>query len=208
VFSEEFIHMTISLKRFGLAVAVLGLVAGAVGRTEAALLIYTDQGTGSGSLGSTPFTDALVTVSFTGDTTNVISEAGFGFRNLIGTATVTVAGVGTATFTDSMEAFVNQPSLFAGIGDTTLGTSVLATDTSPLFATYDLKGPIGPISGTAFFNVDVSFPTTLGGFVLNSIPGDTSFTATVPEPASLILAGTAALMGLGSAWRHRKRATA
>src|SRR5438874_1837668 len=73
-------------------------------------ITYTDQVIGSGKLGATTFTDALVTVTFTGDTSNVIPGSGFvDFIITVGTATVNVQGVGTATLiNDNYAAAVSE----------------------------------------------------------------------------------------------------
>jgi hypothetical protein len=158
---------------------------------------YTEQAIASGTLGGSSFTSALVTIVFTGDTVNVTGGGGF-FTNAVGIATVTVGGIGTATFTDSMEAFDNQifgPPAAAGIGDITVPGSVLDTFNT-VFASYDLTSSIGPVPGGSFIRPDLTFGTTLGGLNISSA-GDSTFTAVVsssatPEPTSL------ALVGLGS----------
>jgi hypothetical protein len=199
--------MRISTKRFGMAVAILGLMVCAAERADATQITYTDQGTISGSLGASAFTNALVTVSFTGDTANVTGGLGF-WSNSVGTATVTVAGVGTATFTDSMFAFDNQSARFAGIASQ--AGSVLDTDTSPLFDTYDLKTAIGPVTGAVFFRPDLTYGTTLGSLHFASVTGDTTFTATtgvaaVPEPSTILGASVAVLLGSFYSLRRRKQ---
>ena len=79
-------------------------------------------------MGGIGFTDKLVTVVFTGDTGDVVGHGHGFFSDSVGTATVTVDGFATATFTDVMEAFDNQNFSLAaaGIADTTSG-SVLDT---------------------------------------------------------------------------------
>jgi hypothetical protein len=192
------------------SVLVAAVVAMA-GVARADQITYTDQAIASGSLGGTTFSDALVTVSFTGDTSNVFDDGGI-LRNLIGTGTVTVAGIGTVAFTDSIQAFVNQGDDFVGIADTTLGpVSILDTDTNPAWETYDLKSAIGPLSGAPFINPGQAFGTASGSFILNSVSGDSTFTAaiggqTVPEPSTLALSGIAAFVGLGMWMRRRKNA--
>src|SRR5690348_16425412 len=76
---------------------------------HAGAITYTEQATATGSLGANSFTTALVTITFSGDTLNVTNPLTGIFRNMVGTATVTVAGIiGAATFTDTMGAVDNQ----------------------------------------------------------------------------------------------------
>jgi hypothetical protein len=157
-----------------------------IGVGLASPITYTDQFVASGSLGIASFTDALVIISFTGDTTNV-TEPSTVFYNELGTATVNITGIGTATFTDVMAAFDNPLTTppATGIGDFTLGASVLATGNSD-FGSYDLQSSIGPLSGESFFRSDLTFNTSLGDFNI-ATGGQSTFTAVtspVPEPAS------------------------
>jgi hypothetical protein len=79
--------------------------------------------------------------------------------------------------------------LAAGISD--LGESLLVLDTqNQVFATYDMKSPIGPVGGTPGFNPNFAFPTTLGTFAIFSA-SDPTFTAVVPEATMPILVCTA-----------------
>jgi len=148
---------------------------------EATPITYTVTGIASGALGASAFTNALVTVALVGDTAFVGNDSG--------SATVTVSGVGTAAFTDTMVVTDNFDNPSAQISDFTLDRLVFGT-VAAAFATYDRRGPIGPIVGTALINPGSLFPTTLGNFDMVSVSGNTStFTATtaVPEPASLLL---------------------
>jgi hypothetical protein len=167
-------------------------------------ITYTEQALASGTLGGHTFTNALVTLTMVGNTGTVSGGSGF-FTNTTGTFTLNVAGIGTGTFTDSMEVFDNQTfsPAAAGFGDITAGGSVLDTFNSA-FATYDLTTSIGPTSGTRFINPGLGFNTTLGVFIISSA-GDSTFTAsTVPEPSSIFLLGTG-LMGLMAMRRSRNK---
>ena len=153
----------------------------------AAPITYTEQAVATGSLGGTGFSDAAVALTFVGDTSNVFLDSGI-WRNEIGTATVTVTGIGTATFTESMEVFDNGGAMAVGVAN----PSASALDTfNPLLSAYDLQSAIGPLSGQSFIRPDITFSTNLGGFNLQ-IAGDSTFTATtVPEPSSLAMASLA-----------------
>jgi hypothetical protein len=67
---------------------------------------------------------------------------------------------------------------------------------------FDLVGNVddGNFIYAHGFTYDVNTGLTTGAFVLGG--------QFVPEPASLVMAGTAALMGLGYAWRRRRHAAA
>lgn len=176
---------------------------GEAGRLQAEPITYVEQAVASGSLGSQSFSNALVTVTFTGDTANVTGGAG-NLSNAVGEATVTVAGIGTATFTDSsVGAFVNQSRNAAGIADN--NGSILDTFNSG-FGSYNLSTPLGPLSGSPFIRPDLTFPTTLGGLRLGDA-GPSTFTAStsIPEPSSLTIFSLLGVAGFGYLrWRRRK----
>jgi hypothetical protein len=147
----------------------------------------------SGSLDGTGFTSQTVTLVLTGDTStigNPIAGVYFDF----GTATVSVSGGGTDTFTDSMAVADNQNVNVAGITDTTSSSLVLSVANSS-FATYALSTSIGPLSGGTQGNPGTSYPTVGGFFEFTSslnVDHPASFTATtgsVPEPGTLGLLG-------------------
>jgi hypothetical protein len=127
---------------------------------------YTESGTASGSIGAEGFTNALVTITFVGDTSNVQSLAPGVFINSVETVTASgsIDGVGAFTFTDSLAAFVNQfgtPGSTAGISDLTLN-EILDTVNSSVLATYGLTTAIGPVTDTSIFNPGSSYGTSDG----------------------------------------------
>jgi len=181
-------------KEAGMMFTLFGLVA------SAGPITYTEQTTGSGSLGGSSFTNALVTFVLVGDTSTIYSDAPGVFRDL-GTATVTVAGIGTAAFTDQMGFASIQAWPLAGIFDHTMGDFGLLFTIDPSLATYSLATAIGPVSSQAFYE-PLSFPTAEGDFILTgTATGVSTFNATtVPEPGSLALIG----IGLASLFACRR----
>lgn len=179
------------MRTSSLFLCLLSVAAGA----QAALITVTDQVTDSGSLDGTPFTNALVTVTFQGDTNNVTSS--FSVFSIIGTVSVNVAGLTSDTLTGTLSAY--SDTMFESGGIETVTSVVLATD-STAFATYDLNTSLGPMVGQAFIANPSDLPTAGGTLMLDLTSNQSTFTATVagssvPEPGSLLLlgAGIAAL---------------
>jgi hypothetical protein len=219
--------------------AVLIALFGFVPFAHAAPVTYVQTGTASGILGATSFTNAFVTVTVTGDTTNVVPEL-FGSFNCpfcfvnVGTTTVEIPGIGTATVTDPTAIWVfgqpvdidddpttpelpaavigtvdDPPALdsFTGLG----GTGAMA------LLGYDLTTSIGPISsallGGVGYPTELFVNTTLGAltFTSNLSSDETgTFTATVelaqvPEPTSLLLFGSGVAAFAARARRRARR---
>jgi hypothetical protein len=195
------------MTRSGLLAVAISLLAIA-NPVHADSITYAETAIGTGNLGSSPFANSLVTITLTSDTSLVAGSPG-SIQINFGTATVTVAGVGTATLTDPLLWAFNNPSVSgAGISDVTVNHLILATNNS-VFTSYDLRTAIGPISGSVGFNPGF-IPTTLGGFDLTSVFGSVStFSAVVsavPEPSTVILIGSG-LVALVCADLKRRRSS-
>jgi hypothetical protein len=160
-------------------------------------ITYTESGTASGTIGAESFTNALVTITFVGDTSNVQLFSPGVFINSVETLTASgsIDGVEAFTFTDSLAAFVNQfgtSGPTAGISDLTMD-DILDTVNSSVLATYDLTTAIGPVTDSSIFNPGSSYGTSDGALTFSDMSATSTFTATtnVPEPSSLLLLGVA-----------------
>jgi hypothetical protein len=190
--------------------AVFGLAC--YGPTKAESITYIESITTDGSLGGTAFTNSLVTLTFTADTDNVTFSQGSDlgtdftqFTNVPSTSTVTVAGVGTATFSDSISLSMFAFPTFSEFGVTDTSTSSDILDTFAVtseFAGYDLKGPLAPVSGAPGYTAGTIFETNMGVFEFTkNEPGISTVSATVPEPASAMMTA----LGIAGALSQRRR---
>src|SRR5262249_59477125 len=103
----------LSLSTATVLFGVISLVVAA----HAAPITYEVTATGTGSLGGASFSNALVTLTLSGNTSTVTHPFGSTFNNT-GTATVAVAGIGTATLTNPIVVFSNEGLAVARIEDT------------------------------------------------------------------------------------------
>ena len=123
-------------------------------------------------------------------------------------ATFSIQGIGSGTFTDLFNVFVNQNIGVAGFTDDAIEDIVDLANSA--FTTYNLKGPIGPLNTTYFFTDDgVMLGSSLGIVVFDSFSGTPTFEASegqgsTPEPGSFILFGSG-LFGLSVVVRRKLR---
>lgn len=220
-----------SVRSFTVVAAAILLLAFA-SAAPAIPIIYQETGIASGTIGGAPFTNVLVTVTLTGDTSNV-GAAAFLCPTCLsnrGTARVNVPGIGTATVTDPTGVF---SSVIPILPDTDPGQPVFpilpyvviavfdhfpALDSiigmglagSNSLLGYDLRTSIGPITsspGGVGYDPCCLIHTTLGNltFTQNLLPtGQGTFAARVPEPSSLLLLGAGAFVLAGFSLRLRQ----
>ena len=169
---------------------------------------FTESVTGSGSLGSA-FSNQLITISGTADTSGITTGVGL-YTLFLPTATITVNGFSPVTLNGGVTVFSNTFAQVAGFEAHSPTFDVLDT-VSPAFAAYMLVGAISS-SGTAQFLAGTAFATSGGSFVLDSVSGNSTFTAgaptsgIAPEPASIALFGTGLLAFAGTTRRKFCRA--
>jgi hypothetical protein len=185
-----------------LAIAVLFSVSLAA---HAAPVTYTETVTADGSLGINDFSDQLVTISGTGDTSNVaLYGPGVYFLDL-SNATVKIGTGAAVNLTDTLIAFANQGSVAGSLSEA-IG-DVLDT-TGSAFATYNLETAI-TVTGSPLINPGLAFGTSAGDFDMLTTDSNSTFTATLgssaaPEPSSLILFATG-LLGVAETARRKWR---
>jgi hypothetical protein len=194
-------------------------VAGAISAATPSLadpITYTLQFIGTGSLGTSSFTDAQVTLQFVGDTSDITPVPGFGYVNGqdTGTASVSVAGVNGGAFVMFTDTIVVLSNPVADLGPGTVGfldlsspTDIVDDTNTAVFADYAL-GPIGAtVGGTlALGDSGASYPIEGGDFSLtgvryndpNNFPDSPTFTATVAVPAPPIGRGLPMALAVGS----------
>lgn len=187
--------------RLSSRLAILSIFAAATLAAHADTITYTESAIGSGSLGKNDFTNALVTITATGNTGNVVDNGGIFV--IILPVELTVQGLGSTMFTDIIQFVSNNSFGDAGVGDNTNNRGVLFTSNS-VFDTYNLQTGIGPISGAPGFNSGGSFGTADGTLITTSFGTSTfeAVTSSVPEPSTIAMFGTG-LLGLAGMARRK-----
>jgi hypothetical protein len=198
-----------------ITVLATALVASGAGHAHAGLVTYTETATVSGSLGSTTFTGATITMIQTADPANgvTINPITHTLSVLDTTSTLVITGGGlasplSASFTATTYTFSNPTATAGGFGPRLgPGIAFVLAETNEAFATYDLTTSLGPISGPSEINTGNPFATTAGS--LNRNEADTvtfqAVATAVPEPSSLALGVVAGAIGLAIAAGRRLR---
>jgi hypothetical protein len=179
-----------------LIAAVVVVVASYAG---AAPLHLSFHGTGSGTVGATPFTDAEFNITLTIETTeNSLYAPGVPITATYPT-TIWIAGVGTGTFTTGKRVFDNQGVSVLGLNNLVAADLINLSD--PAFATYDLTTPLGPILDPSPFYAQFDGITSSMGDITFTAMSNVTFVAAadpipVAEPIPATTPGTLAFLAL------------
>jgi hypothetical protein len=170
------------------AVGFLGLALLA-GSASALPIEMTITATGSGTIGASSFTDASFTLHLDGDTADRRTVLDPDIDDIpLTSASIEIAGVGTAQFTIPTRVFVARggpPSAAAAGFALESGNDILDID-NPAFDTWDMTTSIGPASNANLYPLfqAVDLPTTLGELDFSAYSNGTFTAAVMPEPAS------------------------
>jgi hypothetical protein len=166
---------------------------------------YTETITASGMVGNTSFTNELLTLTATGDTSNIFESRTSPVTYQIPvTMTFSVQNGPSGTFLGSPDVFVNNGFGSAGFS---VGADIVDVNNS-VFATYSLDDSLGEVSG-ADVDTGYTFSTTDGNFALSNANSARTATfsanvASTPEPSSLVLSASGAL-GMVAVLKRRIR---
>jgi hypothetical protein len=181
------------IHRSRILLLALILVATSSAGALAVPITFEITGTATGSLGGAPFTDAAFTLTGNADTDDV-SFVGFGFQVVNSSSSVTIAGLGTGVFSNETRTTANQNNDLGGFGEFFLLNAAVIFVGNVVFDTYQLDSDLGPVSGPATISPGTTFATSAGDFIFSSVLGEATFTAVVPEPASLGLTALGAVV--------------
>jgi hypothetical protein len=185
---------------------VSGLAALMALSSFAAPLFITYTSVGTGTIGTTGFTNAAFTITESLDTANIQTFTGGFFIN-DNSASVAIAGIGTFDFTTATRTFVNNTNDVVGFsGAGVAGADLVYSSGDPAYTTWDMTTSIGPYTDAGTLLQWSLFPvlTTGGTLVFNNASPTVTFQAVAtPEPTSAAVISLG-LAGLLCAARRRR----
>lgn len=198
----------VAAKSLVAAVALLGSLA-----AHAVPITYTFTGLATGTftpIGGTlsTFTGRALTVTINTDTVNINTiRFGAGIpatQNLV-PGSISVASLGSGSFTNPLYVFNNQGTQIVGFGNLANNDLINVINSTVGLNSYNLVTNFGPISGSPFISQFTNVGLSFGTLSLTGLTNPTFQATVVPEPE------TWALMAAGLAWvavRARRRVLA
>jgi PEP-CTERM motif len=189
--------------RIGLLAGCVALLFGA--GAQAATIDYIFTGTGTGTLNGTAFNGSF-TVTEIGNTLAVSGPSGGEFTNVASTASF-VIGSNMGTLTGTTNEVIDNTAAPGYIGFAQLPLISVESTTNSVFETYQLATALPLTIGTPSV-APATYDTNLGNLDFTTITAlnfQAVIPSAVPEPASLLMVGTA-LLGLGVTRRRRRAA--
>ncbi len=184
---------------------VVGLLGIMPAGASAVVMTFTYTGNGSGTLGGVPFPASDFIITGMGDTATRRS-LGVGWGITHSSASIQIAGLGQLGFISGTGTWLNTNRGTVNLGRSPVGGDLFDSVSHAPLSTWDMLGPIGPITGQASLMQWSSTPlmnTTGGILIFNNGSCTETFTA-IPEPATLALLCAAGVM----ATRRKRQAVA
>lgn len=185
------------------------VLAAPLSAADAATVIYTISGTGTGSLNGTSFTDQAYSIMLTGDTANVAS-CGTSCQDLgpLNQAVVTINGFAPVTLTLDTRIGIARGinAFFFGLDGAGDYLDFFVTDAQE--TAFNFLAGYGPVTGTGVFALDQFLNVaSSGGALTLSQSSNVQFSTAdgaVPEPSTwaMMLFGLGAI---GAAVRRKKQ---
>lgn len=181
----------------GVAWAALAVALGVLVPASASVLMLQHAGSGSGTLAGQPFALSDFVITAYADTNNRQPLAG-GWSIDHTSASISIADLGTYNFLSGTRTFVN----FSLVGFSRAGADgndLFNGPANAAFGSWDMLSPIGPISGPGGllqWSLAPQIDTSGGVLIFNDAAvANATFTASIPEPATMGLLATS-LLGL------------
>lgn len=174
------------------------------GLLHAAPITYTFSGTGTGTLGTTSFTDASFVATLTSDTANVAFVPALSALGILGLpADIEIAGVGSLNFTGT--AFIFTGGQVVGFGEDNAGFpsppgNLIQIDNANVSG-YNLASNFTTSGANGILSQFQNAATSGGSLSFSSMSTVTFVSAlSTPEPSTFVILGA----GLAIlAWRKR-----
>ena len=160
------------------AALALAVMAGMV---QAAPMVYTYEVNASGQLNGQGFTNAAVTVTLTGESSDAYPYGTFAIQVPANTTLIEVAGLGSDSFLNPITGVSNFVDGILGFGEPVSDYGIFFFE-HPSALSYYMQTPLGPVSGGASGNPGMAFATLSGGsFTFNAFDSLGTFTAVAAQ---------------------------